>query len=435
MCYELQNNINIVFYKYQMSVYFPKLYGVDKNGKTKVWSASVVINTDGLPESIIEFGFLNGKQQTTSRVYTSGKNIGKKNETSPLEQAVSETQAKWVSKRDKESYSETLNIVNTAVIKATKEEDDITEKSTQQQSQQQPQKDQQKYFPMLAKVYEPAKTKTNSKSTFFQFPCYIQPKLDGVRCVSYRSNNSTHVLMQSRTGSYFESMPHISSMLEMSSSMQDGVILDGELYCHDMPFEELVGLVKKKKLTAEDREKVKLIEYHVYDIVDTNNTPYYIRKDQLKELVETIHLLEPNNKNILKYVETNYVNNIAEFKEYFEEKIQQGYEGIMLRTPNGSYRCNYRSSDLLKYKEFFENEYEIVGYKEGEGRDKGTIIWNCKTPEGLIFSVRPKGSIEYRKDLYENGDSYIGKPLTVIYQELSENGVPRFPVGKAVRNE
>ena len=114
--------------------------------------------------------------------------------------------------------------------------------------------------------------------------------------------------------------------------------------------------------------------------------------------------------------------------------MEEGYEGIMLRNIEGLYRCNFRSHDLQKYKEFMESEYEIVGAKEGDGRDKGTVIWVCKNEEGKEFSVRPRGTIEMRKEWFENSQEYIGGMLTVIYQELSEMGIPRFPVGKSVRD-
>ena len=84
-------------------------------------------------------------------------------------------------------------------------------------------------------------------------------------------------------------------------------------------------------------------------------------------------------------------------------------------------------------EEFKEGEYLIVGFKEGDGRDKGTVIWICKTEDNREFSVRPKGSMESRREYYDKGATYVGKKLTVIYQELSEMGVPRFPVGKAIR--
>lgn len=411
----------------------PILYGIDKNGKTKVWKACVNINMEGLAESVIEYGFLGGKLQTASRIYTAGKNIGKKNETTPYTQAISETRAKWLDKQNKESYSTTApNLMpsteNQIIPSGSLENDEVPSSLDSTTVTNQP-----KYFPMLAKVYEP--TKPKAKANGLNFPCYIQPKLDGVRCISYMSADKSKVLMQSRTGSYFESMEHISQMLFNSTSIQDGCVLDGELYCHTMPFEELVGLVKKKKLTAEDREKVQQIQYHVYDIVcDKEHWSYDTRRITLASIVEMLYSVNPFYENILKYVETRLANNITEFKEFFSHKIQEGYEGVMLRTISGKYRCNYRSNDLLKYKEFFEGEYEIVGYKEGDGRDKGTVIWNCRTPENNVFSVRPKGSIEMRKELYTHAAEYIGKQLTVIYQELSEQGVPRFPVGKCIRS-
>ena len=88
----------------------------------------------------------------------------------------------------------------------------------------------------------------------------------------------------------------------------------------------------------------------------------------------------------------------------------------------------------MKYKEFLESEYPIVDFKEAVGRDAGTVIWECETPEGRRFSVRPRGTQEARREWFARGASLVGKQLTVIYQELSEMGVPRFPVGKAIRD-
>ena len=107
----------------------------------------------------------------------------------------------------------------------------------------------------------------------------------------------------------------------------------------------------------------------------------------------------------------------------------------MLRNVDSVYRQNYRSHDLQKYKEFFEDEFEIVGFKEGVGRDAGSIVWKCITSENKKFKVRPKGTLAYRKELFKNGHKYIGKMLTVIYQELTEDNKPRSPVGKAIRED
>jgi DNA ligase-1 len=122
------------------------------------------------------------------------------------------------------------------------------------------------------------------------------------------------------------------------------------------------------------------------------------------------------------------------FREKFCEFVGAGYEGIMLRNISGLYQENYRSNDLMKYMEFFVGEYPIVDFREAMGRDAGTVIWECETPEGRRFSVRPRGTQEARREWFSKGASLVGKKLTVIYQELSEMGVPRFPVGKAIRD-
>ena len=151
---------------------FPVLFGVDKKGVTKVWKACVQKQLDETAVAIIEYGLLDKKMQTFRREYTAGKNIGKSNETSAFTQAISETQAKWNDKKNKESYSET----------------GVPCPSLQTESQT-------AYFPMLAHTYCPT---TPDKKQKIKFPCFVQPKLDGVRCIAFMDKNK--VVMQSRTG-------------------------------------------------------------------------------------------------------------------------------------------------------------------------------------------------------------------------------------------
>lgn len=258
------------------------------------------------------------------------------------------------------------------------------------------------------------------------FPCYVQPKLDGLRCICYMLSNGK-VVAQSRTGSYFETVDHICAELRPTLLKTPGLILDGELYTTDIPFEELAGLIKKKKLSETDMQRVQCIKYHVYDIV-ADNVPYSKRHEQIAGIIgggtKCYHL---------ELVHTQLIHTLGEFKQAFGEYVAAGYEGIMLRNAEGLYRENYRSHDLQKYKEFMESEYPIVGFKEAAGRDAGTVIWVCKTAEDREFSVRPRGTQEQRRQWFQTGHQHVGKLLTVIYQELSELNVPRFPVGKAIR--
>ena len=404
----------------------PMLYGVEKNGKIKTWAANIYLKganaQSGHAFATIEHGQQDGKKQRTVRDYTEGKNIGKKNETTPLQQCIAETRKKWHDKLYQESYQETMPAPTPN-----------TQPSHDQEDQEQ-QSNTKKYFPMLAQKFEPD-SKTAKKHTI-TFPCFVQPKLDGLRCVMYRDSTTGQIRRQSRTGTYFDTMAHIAESLAPLFAKYPDVVLDGELYTTEIPFEELAGLIKTKKLTPEDMEKLCVIQYHIYDMID-ETMPYHARYDSIKKMFAQVaastaslpHKLPP----YIRLVETIEAKTQAVFKAEFSRFIEEGYEGIMLRNKTGMYRCNYRSHDLQKYKEFQEDEFRIIGFIEGDGRDKGTVIWVCETKEEKTFRVRPRGTIESRKTLFKTGEKYVGKMLTVIYQELTEEGKPRFPVGKDVR--
>jgi len=383
---------------------FDTLYGTEKNGKIKVWNASVQENADGTATATIEYGQIDGKKQTTVRDYTEGKNIGRKNETTPYTQSIQETQRKWTDKKEKEGYTTDMPL------------DDKKEATGTV------------IFPMLAGKYEPQTAK--KKRTDIQYPCFVQPKLDGLRCITYINTTGKAVVAQSRTGGLFDSVAHITSVLLPIFKAHPRVALDGELYTKDISFETLAGIIKKKKITDADRDVLKHVKYHIYDMIHLDNPdmPYIERHQFICKVVQA------HSSPFLEIVRTDKVKSVDEFKEKFGEFVANEYEGIMLRNIDSVYQQGFRSNDLQKYKEFQEEEYAIVGFDQGDGRDKGTVIWKCQTKEGRAFSVRPRGTHEHRQDLFKNGESFVGKQLTVIFQELSELNVPRFPVGKAVRD-
>ena len=104
-------------------------------------------------------------------------------------------------------------------------------------------------------------------------PVFIQPKLDGVRCViqSECHGSSWMVKAYSRTGKEWKNIDHILKQLKPFFQKYPKVILDGELYNHDLrdDFEKIISLVRKTKPTDEDRlEAAKLTQFHCYDIID-----------------------------------------------------------------------------------------------------------------------------------------------------------------------
>jgi DNA ligase-1 len=369
----------------------PTLYGKDIAGKPKQWSAAIY--TDGsVARYTVEYGQVDGKLQTTSRDFTEGKNIGKKNETTPLQQCTNEIKKKWSDKKEKERYSETAESEEVGT----------------------------KVFPMLAHVYDP-KSKTKVKNPIV-YPCFVQPKLDGLRCLIYLSGNQ--IVTQSRTGGIFTTMDHITSGLTKFFESWPNIILDGELYTNQYPFEELVGLIKRKYVDASDLPKMHQVHFHIYDIVSLQG--YAERR---KFILDNQRLFPAT----FEIVKTEEATTVEDFKAKFTEYVQEGYEGIMLRNKKGPYVSNH-SHDLQKYKEFEEDEFVIVGFREAEGRDSGTVIWKCATKTGDEFDCRPVGSVEHRKDLFQNAQTNIGKLLTIKYQELSEKGIPRFLSGKSIRD-
>ena len=449
---------------------FPKLYAIDKNGKIKVWTAAVLQPTDknavaaGYATARITHGYINGKQQVSLRDYNVGKNIGRSNETTPLAQCISETRRKWTDKKEKEAHTETKPADygegygdisgGWCGAGAGAGGDDGDDGDGDADSECDAPVDAGPFLPMLAQTFNPADAATatataagSKKKKVITFPCFVQPKLDGLRCVSYATRTAndaatTAVTLQSRTGAFFTGLPHIAAALRPYLSQHPSVVIDGELYTDQMPFEELAGLIKKKKITDSDVARLKKVKYHVYDIYDhaRQDMPYSERLAVLASAVRRCGCVANDTFSAgvaaaeVVLVRTEKVAALSDFRRLFAEFVEAGYEGIMLRNAAGVYRANYRSNDLQKYKEFMEEEYRIIDFKEGEGRDAGAVIWVCETADGKEFTVRPCGTMQQRREWFNDGAKYIGKNLTVIFQELTEEGKPRFPVGKSLRD-
>ena len=169
------------------------------------------------------------------------------------------------------------------------------------------------------------------------------------------------------------------------------------------------------------------VSLRVYDCVDLENEPDF------EDRYQTISGIT-DGAEYLTLVENVAVENETEIHAAQAQFVEEGYEGAMVRNLKGSYRIGKRSADLQKVKTFLDGEYEIIGFAEGTGNETGCVIWECQTPNGQAFRVRPRGTQEARKELFANGSDYIGQQLTVRYQELTDEGVPRFPVGSAIRN-
>lgn len=357
---------------YIIDKYFPTLYSIAANGGTRFWRIAV---SNGL--YTVEYGVLGGKITIATRECIA-KNIGKINQTTLYSQALIEARRKWIKKLE-EGYTQNINIKSS-----------ITEKIIQP------------ILPMLAQKYDESKQS-------MKFPCSVQPKLDGVRALYY--NNE----LWSRHGKKFSGLDHILSQLT-----DINIILDGELYSDTLTFQEIISAIKKQNINTQN------IMYIVYDMVNDMNFPdrYILLKNYL-----TTHA-----RSNIKILDTFRCNSNTDVNQFMQKFIKEKYEGLILRSDIGPYVPKYRSKTLQKYKEFIDQEYKIVGFTDGNGADKGLIIFECEYKFGKTFKVRPVGTKDIRRDMFLNGSNYIGKYLTVKYQELTDGGAPRFPIGLAVRN-
>ena len=369
-----------------------ELFARDKNGKPRVWKIEVVETPAGTAIIRRSYGQVGGKITSTEREIKQGKNIGKSNETTPLTQARAEAKALY-DKQINEGYVRDLS-------------DDTAPK----------------FLPMLAHNWE-------DREKYVEPPFYVQPKLDGVRMLVGKFQGK--LVMLSRTGKTVHHLEHIRTELE--PVLREGEFLDGESYSHGKSFEDITGMCRTTLETSAQNKNLHDIEFHVFDFFQyqSTNTPFSHRLRYIQKL------FRENNFNFVKQVPTVEVSRKEDVPEKINpEFVKLGYEGTIVRNMLGRYQLNERSNNLLKYKSFKTEEFRIVNAEEAIGRDKGTVIWVCETPQGQKFRVRPRGSLEERKRYWsERGRWTTGQyQLTVQYQNTTRGGIPRFPVGLSIRN-
>ena len=252
-------------------------------------------------------------------------------------------------------------------------------------------------LPMLANKWE-------DRKKYIPEPFYVQPKLDGVR------------LLVSKDGGISRTGKVVPGTEILGKGLEEGQYVDGEAFDPNLNFEELTSTFKTDPLK---------LKFHVFDFFDLKklDMTFEERWEKVKSLKNSHY----------EYVETTLVMLREHVPMVHKKHVEEGHEGTMIREASSVYEVGQRSNYLLKFKDFQTEEYPIVDVKEGTGREKGTAIWVCKVGE-QHFSARPEGTLEARKKFLEEKDKYIGKRLTVRFQNLTALGVPRFPIGVVVRD-
>jgi len=262
----------------------------------------------------------------------------------------------------------------------------------------------------------------------------MQPKLDGVRClIQYdvpenQPDFSGKVTAYSRTGKEWKNINHILQSLKPFFIDNPNVILDGELYNHDLKddFEQIISCVRKTKPTDEHRAQSKeLVQFHCYDIVD-ENAVFDWRADFIGDELEESYCV--------KHVMTTYnVDSEKQAKDIHQANLKAGYEGSIVRL-NDVYQCK-RSHSLRKFKDFHDSEATLTDWVEGKGKRTGTIgKFIAVDADGNEFGMPVMDNFKKLQTMFKDMQSWVGKQATFTYFERTKAGSYRHPLFKAIRD-
>jgi DNA ligase 1 len=377
--------------------YSKTIYKKDTKGKIRFLTVSA---DNG--ELVQESGIVGGKP-IERRSACKAKNVGRANETTPLTQAISEAESKIATKMS-EGYFESIDEAENEVV----------------------------VLPMLAKPYDKEAKKV-------EFPCYVQPKLDGMRCLIVIKDGS--VKMFSRKGKEITTLPHIIG--ELMTSGLDNIIMDGELYVHGESFQDNMSLIKKYRPGESEK-----ILFRWYDIVSDESF------EDRNLAINTVFTYR-SGFQFIQSVGTYQIHDEGMLKSYHLNFLEDGYEGTMVRWGDAGYKVNGRSSNLLKYKDFLDESYEVVDVKPSDKNpEQGVVVCRVNdksivtTPDGewlrsgdaslefvgtveegyATFGCGMKFSHAEREEILANKEEYIGQMAEVRFFEYTDSGLPRFPV-------
>lgn len=361
----------------------PSIYKRDSKGKLRQWSYNLGTDGNNWAWSTTS-GLVDGQLVTSDWRLVTEKNVGKTNQTSPEQQASLEANAELTKKLESGYFYDRAKV------------------------------DQfDKFVPMLAHTY------TEDSINWDQESVFEQPKLDGIRCIARADG------LWTRSGKPIRSVPHVWEQLAPVFAVKPTLVLDGELYSHELRdnFNELTSIIRKETPTEKELVLAKAtIQYHVYDGMTGGNESYAIRAIDLDRLFA--NYLEDNET--IRLVVTTLIRNQEELDARYANWMKQGYEGQMIRKLNSLYE-NKRSRSLLKRKEFLTAEFQVVSVEEGLGNWSGCVKrFNLRLPDGRAFDAGVRGTQDQLAALWQA--ERVPTWATLRYFTPTPDGVPRFPV-------
>lgn len=273
-------------------------------------------------------------------------------------------------------------------------------------------------FPMLAKTL-----KHPSEITY---PVYTQAKYDGIRCMSYMTSGGELKMVSRLRGDYSHLLPFFESELVAAfKTLPTGSVIDGELYIPGADFDKISSAVKSKKVISKDAANVLYFVFTTFSAMCPE--PYVKRAASIRHLFKGPKIVA---------VADDFVESEADFTKVHAKYVESGFEGTIVYLPNGVYEQNVRSSFLLKYKDFLDAEGTIIAVKGGRGKDADAAIFDVLLDgeSKSVASMRSAAPLETRRQWLLDADNLIGKRITYTFQNLTKDGIPRFPVARAIRD-
>lgn len=408
---------------------FPTLYNIDSKERVRIWDIFIELHSDirqiNIEDKLLSNDEINKLKKTyinlrvelytktgivdmkitksANTIIKKGKNIGKSNETNIITQALIEARGKYLKKVDS-GYTKSIE-------------------SSKQNKKKIP-------YPMALHRYDDHNHK-------IKYPCYIQPKLDGIRLICYYNTDIDEVVFKSRKLKDISGFDYIKNELKSKLKKYPNIFLDGELYCHGLELQDISSIVRNEEKAATNR----MLSFNVFDCFDITNADWEF-KDRIVFVNENWEFQDrmcfvnkiTDTKTYTISVLTEEIINEIHGDDLYEKYIRAGYEGIVYKNKDGLYKYSYdkeqRSYDVLKRKQQFDSEFEIVDYTTGKkGKGVGSIVFIMSTKDGYTFNVTPNVPQDEQKRMYqiaeENFDKvYKGKMGKIKYDDLSKNGVP-----------
>jgi ATP-dependent DNA ligase len=378
---------------------YPTLYKLNSSNKLLIW----YLERDENKYRTIS-GHLEGNLTTSAWTVTVGKNIGKTNATSANDQAHKECLAKYENKLTKGSYVSDKKLIHAVTY----------------------------IKPMLAETYysettDPETAVSKIKSNIpsikdFKDGVVMQPKLDGIRCILTKEGAF------SRKGDAIIGIPHIIKDTKQFFIDNPDVILDGEIYNHNLEFNTINGTVRRhpKEDSAGDKLIRASLNYFVYDIV--NESLYIDRVDILNNYFALYNF--SYLKNVCKL--NIRVNNENQVDEIHNKLVSQDFEGGILRKLYSPYQQGKRSKNLLKVKQFQDKEYIIADIIEGEGNNAGMAAKIKIIDNDIEIYPNMTGSWDFCRKVLQEKNEYIGGEATIKFFGVTPDGSLRHPSVKTL---